>query len=236
MGPLFGLNRHLELAYDLRESGDLGYPGVELLPDGTFVATTYAVLAPGQRNSVVSVRFKLSEIDGEAQRLPKQTDVYVSGEDGYHTYRIPSVIVTTQGTVLAFCEGRKTGSGDSGDIDLLLKRSTDGGKTFRQAEGGMTGWYGHRGAVLWTQNNHVVVTHQDSDGRLLARISLDGGRTWVDGTKTGTRLMNKSTKFVLAPSHSFTSPTVELSPGHFLTVYCTSGFAIKGVLWHLDSL
>lgn len=42
---------------------DLGYPGLELLPDGTFVATTYAVLAPGEKNSVVSIRFKLDEID-----------------------------------------------------------------------------------------------------------------------------------------------------------------------------
>lgn len=48
--------------------GDLGYPGVERLPDGTFVATTYAVLAPGEKHSVVSVRFKLSELDALAAR------------------------------------------------------------------------------------------------------------------------------------------------------------------------
>ena len=47
---------------------DLGYSGVELLPDGTFVATTYAVVAPGEKHSVVSIRFKLSEIDKEAHR------------------------------------------------------------------------------------------------------------------------------------------------------------------------
>jgi len=47
--------------------GDLGYPGLELLPDGTFVATTYAVLREGERNSVVSVRFKLSELDAKAK-------------------------------------------------------------------------------------------------------------------------------------------------------------------------
>jgi hypothetical protein len=45
---------------------DLGYPGLELLPDGTFVATTYAVLAAGEKNSVVSIRFKLQEIDARA--------------------------------------------------------------------------------------------------------------------------------------------------------------------------
>jgi sialidase-1 len=57
-------------------------------------------------------------------------DVFVSGQDGYHTYRIPSVIVTPKGTVLAFCEGRKKGRSDTGDIDLVVKRSTDGGATW----------------------------------------------------------------------------------------------------------
>ncbi|MBM4018891.1 MAG: exo-alpha-sialidase [Planctomycetes bacterium] len=60
----------------------------------------------------------------------EQVDVFVAGQDGYHTYRIPSLLVTAKGALLAFCEGRKTGRGDSGDIDLVLKRSTDGGTTW----------------------------------------------------------------------------------------------------------
>lgn len=65
-----------------------------------------------------------------APAAPEITDVFTAGQDGYHTYRIPAIIVTTNGTVLAFCEGRKNSRSDSGDIDLLLKRSTDGGKTW----------------------------------------------------------------------------------------------------------
>jgi sialidase-1 len=61
---------------------------------------------------------------------PVQEPVFVSGKGGYHTYRIPSVVVTAKGTILAFCEGRKAGRGDAGDVDLLLRRSTDGGKTW----------------------------------------------------------------------------------------------------------
>ncbi len=57
-------------------------------------------------------------------------EVWRSGEDGYDTYRIPALAVTPKGTVLAFCEGRRAGRGDSGDIDLLLKRSEDGGRTW----------------------------------------------------------------------------------------------------------
>ena len=56
----------------------------------------------------------------------QRTNVFVSGVDGYDTYRIPALIVTREGTLLAFGEGRKSSRGDSGNIDLLLKRSTDG--------------------------------------------------------------------------------------------------------------
>ncbi len=60
-----------------------------------------------------------------------QIDLFVSGSEGYHTFRIPALLVTPKGTVLAFCEGRKQGRGDSGDIDLVLKRSLDSGKTWQ---------------------------------------------------------------------------------------------------------
>ena len=61
---------------------------------------------------------------------PVQSAVFIAGEEGYQTYRIPSIIVARGGTVLAFCEGRKASRGDAGNIDLVLKRSTDGGKTW----------------------------------------------------------------------------------------------------------
>jgi sialidase-1 len=65
-----------------------------------------------------------------AASTPSFTDVFIAGTDGYHTYRIPASVVTTNGTLLAFCEGRKNSPSDTGKIDLLLKRSTDGGKTW----------------------------------------------------------------------------------------------------------
>jgi sialidase-1 len=52
---------------------------------------------------------------------------YVSGQGGYDTYRIPAVVITRTGAVLAFAEGRHNGAGDSGNIDVVLRRSTDGG-------------------------------------------------------------------------------------------------------------
>ncbi len=58
-----------------------------------------------------------------------ETDVFVSGTEGYHTYRIPAMLTTQAGTVLAFAEGRE-GLGDADQNDIVLKRSTDGGNTW----------------------------------------------------------------------------------------------------------
>jgi sialidase-1 len=58
------------------------------------------------------------------------TSVFVAGQDGYHTYRIPALIQTKKKTLLAFAEGRRNGRGDAGDIDTLVKRSRDGGRTW----------------------------------------------------------------------------------------------------------
>lgn len=59
-----------------------------------------------------------------------KVDVFVSGEEGYHTYRIPAMLTTNEGTLLAFAEGRKEAGGDAGNIDMLIKRSEDGGRTW----------------------------------------------------------------------------------------------------------
>lgn len=56
--------------------------------------------------------------------------IFVAMDDGYHTFRIPALAKTTKGTLLAFCEGRKLSASDTGDIDLVLRRSLDGGKTW----------------------------------------------------------------------------------------------------------
>ncbi|QDU56027.1 sialidase family protein [Aeoliella mucimassa] len=61
-----------------------------------------------------------------------EVDVFVSGQGAYHTYRIPAIVATTEDTLLAFCEGRKEGRGDAGDIDLLCSRSTDQGLTWSE--------------------------------------------------------------------------------------------------------
>lgn len=65
-----------------------------------------------------------------ARPAVSQTDLFVAGAGGYHTYRIPSLLPTKKGTLLALCEGRRGGRGDSGDIEIVLRRSTDRGRTW----------------------------------------------------------------------------------------------------------
>lgn len=73
----------------------------------------------------------------------KQTNLWQSGQQGFHTYRIPALAVTNNGTILAFCEGRKTTRHDTGDIAMLVKRSTDNGNTWSEQ------------AVIWDDLHHV---------------------------------------------------------------------------------
>ena len=60
----------------------------------------------------------------------EHVNVFLSGQEGYHTFRIPAAVATARQTLLAFAEGRRRGAGDAGDIDLVLKRSTDAGRTW----------------------------------------------------------------------------------------------------------
>jgi hypothetical protein len=58
------------------------------------------------------------------------TTVFQRGEAGYHTFRIPAIVQAADGALLAFAEGRVNSPGDDGNIDLVLKRSTDSGATW----------------------------------------------------------------------------------------------------------
>ncbi len=60
---------------------DCAYPGVEVLPDGTFVLTTYGTWLPSQNPFVRSVRLQLAELDalakGPAPTFARETDAVV---------------------------------------------------------------------------------------------------------------------------------------------------------------
>lgn len=91
---------------------------------------------------------------------PEEHVVFTAGTDGYHTYRIPAVVTTRRGTVLAFCEGRRNSGSDTGTIDLLLKRSSDGGRTWGAQQ------------VVWADDHNVC-------GNPAPVVDRDTGTIWL---------------------------------------------------------
>ena len=129
---------------------------------------------------------------------PEKIDLFRADANGYKLYRIPGVVVTKSGTVLAYCEARKTAS-DWATIDVLLRRSTDGGKTWTEPTKianvadpkprnpiAVEKKYGTKGDV--TYNNPVMIADRSGAVHLLfcleymrcfyARSDDDGG-TWT---------------------------------------------------------
>ena len=78
--------------------------------------------------------FLLSSPFAQAAPLLESSEVFPPGMNGVARYRIPGIVVTTKGTVLAYAEARKNDSADWGEIEIHMRRSTDGGKTWEVAK------------------------------------------------------------------------------------------------------
>jgi sialidase-1 len=59
-----------------------------------------------------------------------QTPVFQSGSEGYKSFRIPAIVRDEKGCLLSFAEGRVNNAGDFGNIDIVMKKSCDNGKTW----------------------------------------------------------------------------------------------------------
>ena len=65
-----------------------------------------------------------------ASLVAQKTTVFTSGTEGHKSFRIPAIIALKDDTLLAFAEGRVNNAGDFGDVNIVLKKSTDKGKTW----------------------------------------------------------------------------------------------------------
>jgi sialidase-1 len=68
-------------------------------------------------------------LPAQAPRPPEKQIVFEGRTGGYAGFRIPALVTTAKGSLLAFCAARK-GLGDWDDIDIMMRRSTDGGHTW----------------------------------------------------------------------------------------------------------
>ncbi len=73
--------------------------------------------------------FLPDQSEGKANRK-ELNYIFKSGTEGYSTFRIPAIVTTNSGKILAFAEGRVNGQSDTGNIDLVMKSSENGGKTW----------------------------------------------------------------------------------------------------------
>ncbi|MDB6138131.1 MAG: nedA 2, partial [Verrucomicrobiaceae bacterium] len=83
-------------------------------------------------NWIVRLLLVLVALPGFSQELEKM-DLFKGGSDGFELFRIPGMVVTSKGTVLAYCEARHDARSDWGEIEVHLRRSIDGGRTWDKA-------------------------------------------------------------------------------------------------------
>ncbi len=107
-----------------------------------------------------SIRISEFTANGSMTVLDRINYVFESGTNGYNTFRIPALIRTTKGTLLAFAEGRKNSSSDTGDIDLVVKRSEDNGRTWSEL------------SVIWDDGDNVCGNPAPVVDRLTGNIYL----------------------------------------------------------------
>ncbi|MFD1160846.1 sialidase family protein [Hwangdonia seohaensis] len=100
-----------------------------------------AILSVSCLNKKTEKSAKLNPV--ETRGTSKLNTLFKPGEQGYACFRIPAVITTNNGSVIAFSEARKSGCSDTGDIDLVMKKSTDNGLTWSALQ------------VIWDDNDNV---------------------------------------------------------------------------------
>jgi sialidase-1 len=131
-----------------------------------------------------------------AEPLFEKSDVFPPGLNGVTRYRIPGIVVTSKGTVLAYAEARRNDSSDWGEIEIHLRRSVDGGKTWEASK-----HIAHHGVRLegnprkkeggeseQTVNNPVAIVDHETGtieflycinyARCYTMRSIDDGLTW----------------------------------------------------------
>ncbi len=157
----------------------------------TAVLTAAALLAlPGTGES------SAAEPSAPSAPFEQQVLFKASQDPGYACFRIPAVVWTVKGTLLAFAEGRVNDCSDAGDIDIVLKRSTDDGRTWgplQLVNEGAGDTHGNPAPVVDRRTGRVVLAETYNTGRTDGRNcdvpcdrtphlqhSDDDGRTWSE--------------------------------------------------------
>lgn len=136
---------------------------------------------------------KGSKESAQKQGQFSSQDLFISGENNVNEYRIPSLLRTNSGTLIAVCDARVDKPGDApNNIDLVMKKSSDGGKTWSKSKV-IVGFPENDAAcdasmvadkqtgTIWLAYDYAIADPQGDVGRIL-KIHLiksnDEGITW----------------------------------------------------------
>lgn len=169
-----------------------------LLTAATVVATAATTLLPTSQTRAAG----LDAAPGHSMRLLFDGGGETFNGITYHSFRIPSLVRTRANTLLAFAEGRAASNRDHGNINLLLKRSTDNGQTWSalgEVVGRTQATWGNPTAVvdrvtgtvwLFLSYNPPGTSESGADGttpitrwdqrRVFLTSSTDDGVSWAD--------------------------------------------------------
>lgn len=164
------------------------------------------------------------------------TVVYKEKSEGYDCFRIPAVVKAANGDLLAFAEGRNGGASfcnDLGDIDLVVKRSTDGGRTWGALKVVIEGHGDTKGnptPIVVPGSNRIVLLsvmecYTNPDCNRVPRVSIsdDNGLTWA-----APKVLTEQLGFSSAPSWLATGP----SHGLVLTRGAHAGRLVAGMSYN----
>lgn len=104
-----------------------------VVSSAVFLGACVLFACSGARRELAPPARAIAADDATATESAKRelVDVFDGGADGYPAYRIPALLATRRGTLLAFAEGRAT-LDDHARNDIVLKRSSDGGRTWSE--------------------------------------------------------------------------------------------------------
>jgi len=161
----------------------------------------------------------VSAVHGEKPQL-NQVRLWYAGEDGYDTYRIPGIVVTAEGTVLAYAVARRNlADGDWSDTDIMLRRSTDGGKHWDKSHhiaGNSHGVTDNPVAIASHEKGVVHFLYQHDYANIYYMKSTDDGASFsapedITASLTDLRSQFNWNVVALGPGHA-----IELKSGRLL--------------------
>ncbi len=164
---------------------------------------------PEMMHSDIGFRVAMGETPSPPAGTPEFTNVFVAGADGVDTYRIPSMLLAPDDSLLVFCEARKVSDADASPTDMVLRRSMDGGRTWLPAQTLVAGVGDEAlmnpcpvidrvtGAVILVCTNAHKV--RPGHNRHYQLVSEDNGVTWSAPVDIGDRVANYDDTFYPGP-------------------------------------